>query len=105
MKFSIKHLLFVAFMLFPVAAFAQGSGSSEPRKTPKENNFAVTRSINGIVKSAAGNSVVVQSKNGNRITLNITGNTQVSRSCLQTGKNVRVTYLPKDRKATIIRCK
>lgn len=106
MKISFKHFLFFAFLfLLPAAVFGQGSGSSEPKKDREKSNFAVTRSVNGIVKSANRNSVVVQSKNGNRITLNITQNTRLSRSCLQTGTNVRATYTPKDRKATIIRCK
>lgn len=105
MKFSIKHLLFVAFLLFPVAVFAQGSGSSEPKKTPKENNFAVTRSVRGVIQSTSRSSVVIQSKNGKSISLGITKNTRISRSCLRRGKDVRVTYTPNDRKATIIRCK
>ena len=104
MKFSIKHLLFVAFMLFPAVAFAQGSGSSEPRKTPKENNFAVTRTVSGVIQSTDKNSVVIQSKNGANISLGITKNTRISRSCLRRGKDVRATYTPNDRRATIIRC-
>ena len=105
MKFSIKHLLFVTFLIFPVAAFAQGSGSSEPKKTPKENNFAVTRSVSGVIQSNSNNSVVIQSKNGKNITLGVTKNTRISRGCLRRGKSVRATYTPNDRRATAVSCK
>lgn len=105
MKFSVKHLLFVAFLIFPVAAFAQGSGSSEPKKNPKENNFAVTRSVSGVIQSNSTNSVVIQSKSGKNITLGVTKNTRISRGCLRRGKNVRATYTPNDRRATAISCK
>lgn len=105
MKFSVKHLLFVAFLIFPVAAFAQGSGSSEPKKNPKENNFAVTRSVSGVIQSNSNSSVVIKNKNGKNITLSITKNTRVGRSCLRRGKSVRATYTPNDRKATVVSCK
>ncbi len=104
MSFSIKNFLFVTLLIFPVAIFAQGSGSSEPKKNPKENNFAVTRSVNGIVKSSSKSSLEIKDKNGKSISFNITKNTRIRRSCLRREKNVRVIYTPEDRRATSISC-
>ena len=54
MKNIIGLFLFVAVLLVPAIAFAQGSGSTEPSPRPsgnegirEESNFAVTRSTSG----------------------------------------------------------
>ncbi len=104
MKFSIKHFLVFVFFLFPVAAYSQGSGSSEPRKEKKENNFAVTRSVSGTVASASESSVVIKRSSGKTITLRIRNSTKVGSGCLQTDQRVRATYTPKNRNATAISC-
>jgi len=109
MKISIKILLVASFLLLPGNGFAQGSGSTtSPKSTSKtahraKNNFAVTRSISGVVTSTKNGTVVVKSKNGKSISLRVTGKTRVG-GCLQVGQNVKLTYTPNNRIAMLVRC-
>ena len=110
MKISIKILLSAAFLFLPLSGFAQGSGSSEPTKSASgaarrdKSNFAMTRSVSGSITSLKNGSVIVKSASGKSVALRVTAKTRGG-GCLQTGKNVRITYTPDDAAATLVRCK
>lgn len=108
MKVTIKILLLVSFLFLPVKSFAQGSGSSSPTKSGTarrdKNNFAVTRSVSGVVISMKNGAVVVKSKNGKNVSLRVSAKTRVGGGCLQAGQNVRIVYTPGDGVATLVRC-
>lgn len=99
MKITRRHLLILlAILIFPVMVAAQGSGSRE-----KDKNFAVTRSVSGVVQSKNASSFVVKSSNGKTVSLKVTSETE-GEGCLTNGKEVTVIYNPKDRKAIRVRC-
>ncbi len=109
MKFSAGHILIIILVLFPAALFGQGSGSSEAKRTTgkrsrEKNNFAVTRSIRGIVSSSSQGEFTIKRSNGRIISFNVNRKTVVGRGCLKAGQNIRVTYTPNGREATVIRC-
>jgi len=102
MKILNKLSLFAAFLLLPIAVLAQGSGSSDPNNKPKKDNFAVTRSVSGVLSSQSSSSIIIEIKNGEKISLSLTGKTRfVSRP--KVGQRVKVTYLVRDKKATVVR--
>ena len=107
MRLSIRSLLFCALLLLPVAAFSQGSGSST-HKTPGARkpsaNFAVTRTLRGVITAANAGSVSVKLSNRKTMSLTVTRNTRVVGDCLVVGRRVTATYRPGDRRATVIRC-
>lgn len=90
------------FLLLPVAILAQGSGSSDSNSKSKKNNFAVSRAVSGVLKSQSGSFIIVEIKNGEKISLGLTGKTRfVSRP--KVGQRVKVTYSADDKKAIVIR--
>lgn len=99
MKNLNKLVLFAAFLLLPMVVMAQGSGSSDPDK--KDKNFAVTRSVSGVLDSKSSNSIVIKTKKGNKITLKTTENTEWVGSP-KIGQRVKATYMQKDRKVTVV---
>ncbi|GEM_PF-6015544 len=104
MEFSIKHLLILVILLFPVAAYSQGSGSSDPKKEPGKN-FAVTRTVSGVVRSVGRGSVVIRNSKGRNVSLNITNRTTVGKGCLNVSRRVRAKYNPNNRNAVSVTCK
>lgn len=67
-------------------------------------NFVVTRSVRGVVTSAAPGSVRIRLRNGKTTSLTVNDRTQITRGCMAVGRRVTAIYRTKDRRATVIRC-
>lgn len=110
MRLTNRFLILATILLFPVLCFAQGSGSSESSKSRgggktsgKKSNFAITRSISGVVNSIGSNSISLKTPNGKTVSF-VIGKTRVfAGGRPRIGQNVRVTYTANDRKVTNIR--
>lgn len=134
MKLLFKSILLMSFLLVPVAFYAQGSGSTAPkakakskstratktrakrtrsskkrtrkrsRRRTRRSNFAVRRSVRGVVRSISRSRVVVRRSNGRLLTLRYNRKTRRTRGCLVRGKRIRAVYSGRYRNASRITC-
>ena len=109
MKISLKLLIFATFLLCPILAFSQGSGSSEMKKSSatkksgSKNNFVVTKSVSGLITSISSNSLTLKNINGKNVVYFLTKNSRFVGSRPRNGENVKVTFSANDRKITVVR--
>lgn len=107
MKSNLKLLIFAAFLLVPLAAFGQGSGSSEGSKTSagktaKKNNFAISRSFSGTVDSINASSIGIRAISGKTSVFTIKRDTRFVGGRPKKGDKAKVTYLAQNRQAVTI---
>lgn len=106
-----KIFLFLVLVMVPIAVFGQGSGSTAPKKKSKpkttrkaKNNFAVKKTVNGVITSLSRTRIVVRRSNGKRISLRYNSKTRRARACFKRGHRVRATYSGKRRYVSRITC-
>ncbi|MCI0624448.1 MAG: hypothetical protein L0387_22850 [Acidobacteria bacterium] len=123
MKLSKMGTLLLTLVL-PVAALAQGSGSTGggyPRRSETPPAFDVTRDLTGTITelNAETGLLVVEDKQGKRVVLNVDGGTRfkadkktelrdkknLSLGDFQPGQTVKVTYQPEDGRVLEVRLK
>ncbi len=108
MKKSLNFAIFVVFLLVPVFAYGQGSGSSESAKkssgsSSTKNNFAITRSTSGVVLFVSNSTITIKSGSGNNNVFKLKQETRFIGGRPRKGDNVKVTYIEQNKQATSIR--
>ncbi|MGQ0540976.1 MAG: hypothetical protein ACT4O9_03890 [Blastocatellia bacterium] len=108
MRLILRLAFLIAISILPLAIFGQGSGSTAPARPSGKTtgkNFAVTKSLTGVVVSKSKASIVVRNSMGSVSTFGLSASTRAGRSCVAVGRRVTVTYVARDRRATAVRCR
>ncbi len=105
---KLKLAVLTVFLIVPVLAYGQGSGSSKGSKSSsggmvQKSNFAINRSISGTVVSISALSISISTSSGKTIVFMIKQNTKFVGGRPGKGDKAKITYLAQNRQATLIR--
>jgi hypothetical protein len=108
MKLNLKTIIFAVFLILPVVAFGQGSGSSEGTKTSndkmmKKSNFSISRSVTGKVASINSSSISVRTSSGKTSVFVINRSSKFIGGRPKSGERAKVTYSVQNKQAITIR--
>lgn len=105
---KLKLAVLTVFLIIPVLAYGQGSGSSESTKSTggkmsKKSNFAINRAASGTVSSISASSISIQTSSGKKNAFFIKRNTKFIGGRPGKGDRVKVTFLASNKQAVSIR--
>ncbi len=108
MKLNFKLAILVIFLIVPVLAFGQGSGSSDASRASggsmaKKSNFAINRSVSGIVSFISSSSIQIKTGSGKNSVFSIKRNTNFIGGRPRQGERAKITYLAQNKQAISIR--